>query len=167
MRHTCFVILPTDGAAGIFANVSGFDGCVRRGVSEPQSTALGRLAKLVGDKVYIIHPTPSERSRISNALKSEPVTIETYDSAEQFLNRVAVMSSGCILVPSCLSGMGVRALIGEILGRDVALPIVVIGRDSDLATAVELVRAGATDFLEESFSDRQLRSAVRRAFGFS
>jgi two-component system response regulator FixJ len=123
-------------------------------------------AKLVGDKVYIIHPTPFERSRLANALKSEPVTIETYDSAEQFLNQVPVMSSGCILVPSSLSGMGVRALI-EILGRDGALPIVVIGRNSDLATAVELVRAGASDFLEESFSDRQLRSAVRRAFGIS
>jgi FixJ family two-component response regulator len=77
------------------------------------------------------------------------------------------MSSGCILVPSSLSGMGVRALIIEILDRDVAIPIVVIGRNSDLATAVELVRAGATDFLEESFSDRQLRSAVRRAFSIS
>ena len=137
---------------------------MRRGVFD-RSRPHWAGAKLVGDKVYIIHQTPSERSRISNALKSEPVTIETYDSAEQFLNQVAVMSSGCILAPSSLSGMGVRALINEILGRDVALPIVVIGRNSDLATAVELVRAGATDFLEESFSDRQLRSAVRRAFG--
>ena len=128
---------------------------------------MGRLAKLLGEKVYIIHPTPSERGRIANALKSEAVTIETYDNAEQFLNQVAVMSSGCILVPSSLSGMGVLALIAEILGLDVALPIVVIGRNSDLATAVELVRAGATDFLEESFSDRQLRSAVRRAFSIS
>ena len=83
----------------------------------------------MGHTVYIIDLTSSERSRISDALRSEPVTIETYDSAEQFLNQVAATPSGCILVPCDLSGMGVRALIDEILGRDLPLPIVVIGRE--------------------------------------
>jgi two-component system, LuxR family, response regulator FixJ len=119
----------------------------------------------MGDTVYIIDATPLEYRRISDALRSEPVKIETYDSAERFLDQVAVMPSGYILVPCNLSGMGVRALIIEILSRDLPLAIVVIGRKPDLATAVELARAGATDFLEEPFSDRQLRSVVRRAFG--
>ena len=130
-----------------------------------RSIAFGRPAKLMGHTVYIIGLTPSEHSRISDALRSEPVTIETYDSAEQFLNQIPLTPSGCILVPCDLSGIGVRALIVEILGRDLPLPIVVLGREPNLATAVELVRAGATDFLEEPFSDRQLRLAVQRALG--
>jgi FixJ family two-component response regulator len=119
----------------------------------------------MGDTVYIIDPASSERGHIADALRNEPVTIETFDSAEQFLNQVAALQSGCVLVPCDLSGMGVRTLIDEIIRRDLPLAIVVIGRGLDLATAVELVRAGATDFLEQPFSGRQLRLIVRRAVG--
>jgi len=47
----------------------------------------------------------------------------------------------------------------------IPLAVVVVGRDSELDRAVELVRAGAFDFLEHPFSDRRLRSVVRRAIG--
>ena len=115
--------------------------------------------------VYIIAPTSAERNHIQVALANEPVTIEAYDCAEQFFGQVATMPSGCVLAPVDLSGMGLRGLIREIIRRDLPLAVVVIGRDSDLATAVELIRAGASDFLEHPFSDRRLRLAVRRAIG--
>jgi FixJ family two-component response regulator len=140
------------------------------GCDEVTSThlAIGRLrgpAKLMGDTVYVIDATPAERRRIADALAREPVTVEAYDSAEDFLDQVTAIRSGCVLVPSDLSGMGVRALISEISRRHVPLAIVVIGHKPDLAIAVELVRAGAADFLEQPFSDRQLRSVVRNAIG--
>jgi FixJ family two-component response regulator len=69
------------------------------------------------------------------------------------------------LVPSDLSGMGVRALISEIHRRNLPLAIVIIGRKSDLAIAVELVRAGATDYLEQPFAHHELRLVVRRGIG--
>jgi FixJ family two-component response regulator len=119
----------------------------------------------MSDTVYVIDSMPAERSRIADALAREPVTVEVYDSAEHFLKHLTATQSGCILVPSDLSGMGVRALIGEIFRRHVPLAIVVIGDKPDLAIAVELVRAGATDFLVHPFSDRQLRSVVRQAIG--
>jgi len=53
----------------------------------------------------------------------------------------------------------------EINRRYLALAVVVIGRDSEFAMAIELVRAGAFDFLEHPFSDRRLRSVIRRAIG--
>jgi FixJ family two-component response regulator len=119
----------------------------------------------MSETVYLIDPAPIELRRVADALAGESVTIETYDSAEHFLGRVVAMPSGCVLVPADLPGMGARALIEEIQRRDFALAVVVIGREPDLAVAVELVRAGAVDFLEHPFSDRRLRSAVRRAIG--
>jgi FixJ family two-component response regulator len=53
----------------------------------------------------------------------------------------------------------------EIKRQNLALAIVVLGRDLEFAAAVELVRRGAFDFLEHPFSDRTLRSVVRRAIG--
>ena len=58
--------------------------------------------------------------------------------------------------------MGIRALLNAIRTGEMLLPVVVIGRDSDLATAVELVRAGAVEYLEPPVSDRRLRSVVRQ-----
>jgi FixJ family two-component response regulator len=53
----------------------------------------------------------------------------------------------------------------EINRRQLPLAVVVIGRDSEFAMAVELLCAGAFDFLEQPFSDRRLRLVVRRAIG--
>ena len=117
------------------------------------------------ETVYIVDPLADERRRIENALGGEPVVVESYDDAVQFLDQVAATASGCVLVPLDLPGSGLRALMGEINRRHLPLAVVVIGRDSEFAIAVELVRSGVFDFLEHPFSDRRLRSVVRRAIG--
>ena len=117
------------------------------------------------ETVYIVDPLSGEQRRIAMALAGEPVELETYDDAEHFLAQVSGVASGCVLVPVDLPGIGLRAMIDEINRRRLPLAVVVIGRDSELAIAVELVRFGAFDFIEHPFSDRRLRSVVRRAVG--
>ena len=119
----------------------------------------------MSETLFIVNATPDERDRIAGALAGEAVQIEVYENAEQFLEQVAATASGCILAPIDLPGIGLRALIDEINRRFLPLAVVVIGRDSELASAVELVRAGAYDFLEHPFSDGRLRSIVRQAIG--
>jgi FixJ family two-component response regulator len=121
--------------------------------------------KHVRDTVYLIAVTPVEYRQITDALSGEPVAVAAYDNAELFLEQVTEAVSGCVLVPYDLPGMGIRAFINQIYDRNLALAVVVIGRKSDVAMAVEVVRAGATDFLDEPFSNRQVRSVVRRAIG--
>ena len=117
------------------------------------------------ETIYIVDPLPDERRRIADALASEPVVVKIYDGAAQFLDEVAETASGCVLVPLDLPGIGLRALIDEINRRQLPLAVVVLGRDSEFAIAVELVRYGAFDFLEHPFSDHHLRLVVRRAIG--
>ena len=119
----------------------------------------------MAETLFIVDPLPDERSRIMTALADENVAIEVYESGAQFLDQVTANASGCVVAPIDLPGIGLRALIAEINRRHLPLAVVVIGRDSELDSAVELVRAGAFDFLEHPFSDRRLRSVVRRAIG--
>jgi FixJ family two-component response regulator len=119
----------------------------------------------MAETLFIVDPLPEERSRIMAALADESVAIEIYESGVQFLDQVSANASGCVVAPIDLPGIGLRALIGEINRRFLPLAVIVIGRDSELDSAVELVRAGAFDFLEHPFSDRRLRSVVRRAIG--
>jgi FixJ family two-component response regulator len=113
--------------------------------------------------VHIIDELPVDRSRIVSALAGQPLTVEVHDSAAKLLDQSAAVCSGCVLASPDLAGIGLRGLIDEIKRRKLPLAVVVIGRDSKLTSAVELVRAGAFDFLEHPFSDGRLRSVVRRA----
>jgi two-component system, LuxR family, response regulator FixJ len=117
------------------------------------------------ETLFIVNATPDERDRIVGALADEAVAIEVYDTAALFLDHIGSTPSGCVLAPIDLPGIGLRALLEEINRRHLPLAVVVIGRDSEFASAVELVRAGAFDFLEHPFSDRRLRAVVRRAIG--
>jgi FixJ family two-component response regulator len=119
----------------------------------------------MAETIYIVDPLPDERRRIVDALAGEPVVVKSYDDAAQFLDQVAATASGCVLVPLDLPGLGLRALMDEIKRRHLPLAVVVLGRDSEFAIAVELVRYGAFDFLEHPFSDRRLRMVVRLAIG--
>jgi FixJ family two-component response regulator len=119
----------------------------------------------MAETIYIVDPLLDERRRIVDALAGEPVVVKSYDDAAQFLDQVAATASGCVLVPLDLPGMGLRALMDEIKRRHLPLAVVVLGRDSEFAIAVELVRYGAFDFLEHPFSDRRLRMVVRLAIG--
>jgi FixJ family two-component response regulator len=119
----------------------------------------------MAETIYIVDPLPSERRRIVDALADEPFVVRSYGDAVQFLDEVASTASGCVLAPLDLPGIGLRALMEEINHRHLPLAVVVIGRDSEFAVAIDLVRSGAFDFLDQPFSDRRLRSVIRRAIG--
>ena len=104
----------------------------------------------MAETLFIVDPLPDERSRIMTALADENVAIEVYESGAQFLDQVTANASGCVVAPIDLPGIGLRALIAEINRRDLPLAVVVIGRDSELDSAVELVRAGRFRFSRAS-----------------
>lgn len=119
----------------------------------------------MAETLFIVDPSPHARTRIAAALADEVVAIEFYESFAQFFEQVGDTASGCVMAPIDLPGPGLRAMIDEVTRRHLALAVVVLGRDSEFDSAVELVRAGAFDFLEHPFSDHRLRSVVRRAIG--
>ncbi len=124
-----------------------------------------KYRRSMGEAVYIIHHLLDERTRLVHVLNGEPVIVKSHDSGEQFLDGVTSTASGCVLVSLDLPGMGIRSLMVEINRRDLALAVVVLGHVSEFAGAVELVRAGAFDFLEIPISGGRVRSVVRRAIG--
>lgn len=117
------------------------------------------------ETVHIIHPNPDERTRLAAALAGEPLLVRSYDSARQFFEQTSATSSGCVIASAQLPGAGTRALIDEIRQRGLPLAVIVVGDAPDLSIAVDLVRAGAADFLEQPVSDRRLLVAVRQAVG--
>jgi DNA-binding NtrC family response regulator len=65
--------------------------------------------------------------------------------------------------PGTTGGEEGMALFGEIRARNPELPVVALTAWSHLAQAVELVRAGAADYVEKPWDDDRLVASVRRA----
>ncbi len=117
----------------------------------------------MGEIVYVIESVPEERIRFAQALAGESIELQTFANAEQLIEALAPQACGCVLVSVDLTGMGALGLLAELRRRQLALAVVVIGREDDLRVAVDMIRAGATDFVEHPPSNVQLRAAVRRA----
>ena len=115
--------------------------------------------------ICIIHPSKEACRHLAETLASEGIDIRTFESVDDFLRQVESNGEcdGCVVVPSNLPGMGTRALIERIHACHRSLRVVVLGHDADVATAVELVRAGAAEYVEPPALPSRLRAAVRNA----
>lgn len=119
----------------------------------------------MAETVYIIDPNADRSARFAAALAGEPFCVRSYDSACLFLDQACATASGCVIAGADLPRAGTRALIDEIRRRCLPLVVIVVGQAPDLSVAVDLMRAGAADFLEQPVSDRRLLAAVRQAIG--
>ncbi|MCC8999627.1 MAG: hypothetical protein LM522_09030 [Candidatus Contendobacter sp.] len=65
------------------------------------------------------------------------------------------------MVSAALPEPDLLAFFKTLQQRAIALPVIVLDRDTGLRTAVEIIRARAADFIESGFDDRHLLAAVR------
>jgi FixJ family two-component response regulator len=119
----------------------------------------------VGITVYVIDPDPVEQRRISGVLASDAETVLPFASAETFLESRPLRTPAVLVSALVLPGMGIVDLIAELGRAGIALPVIAIGADVDVSVAVEIMRAGAADFIERPFSARRLKNAVRKLCG--
>ena len=113
--------------------------------------------------IFVVDPSDTVRQSLANADVDRDLEVLAFASAEDFLLHVTANASGCVIAPSDLAGMGIRELITAVRARHLPLPIIVLGHDDNLPIAVELMRAGAADYLEPPLSARRLRAIVCRA----
>jgi FixJ family two-component response regulator len=117
----------------------------------------------VANTIYIIHSSGDESRRIAAVISPEADDVCLFQSSDEFLRAVTPEARGCVLASSDLTGSGMCALIKGIQAHGLQLPVVVLGRDADLAAAVAFMRAGAAEYVELPVLDRRLRKVVRQA----
>jgi FixJ family two-component response regulator len=110
--------------------------------------------------VYVVAPDSAERASILAALTGHARRIVTFERGGDYLASESVDELGCILVTLAIADMAVMQFVAAARSR---LPVIVVGRTDDLSVAVDMIRAGATDFLEQPSDGRRLRAAVHTA----
>jgi FixJ family two-component response regulator len=113
--------------------------------------------------IYVIDDDPSVRKSTTLLLKSEGYEVETYESAERFLDEVRNPRAGCIVLDVQMKGMNGLELQEELIKKHFELPIVFVTGFGDVPMSVRAMKKGAYDFLEKPFNDEEFLSAVRSA----
>lgn len=89
------------------------------------------------------------------------VDLREFASAAAFLAAVP-LDLACVVSETRLPDMTGVELIQSLRARGVVAPVILLAAESDVATAVAAMRAGALDFIEKPHVDRLLAWHVRR-----
>ncbi len=115
------------------------------------------------DPVFIIDDDAASRESVAALVRSHGVEAETYESAEQFLERFNPQQSGCLVVDVRMSGMTGVQLQQRLIEQGVELPVIMLTGYGDVPTAVQAMRAGACAFLEKPCNHKQLWESIEQA----
>jgi two-component system, chemotaxis family, CheB/CheR fusion protein len=117
--------------------------------------------------VFIVDDDDEIREGIRSTFEAEGHKVEGYASCEAFLEAYRPGCEGCVLIDAYLPGMNGLELLRRLNGMGHRLPAIMITGNSDVPTAVEAMKAGASDFLEKPISSKDLLFSVAHALELS
>ena len=113
--------------------------------------------------VYIIDDDPAVRDSLRWLIESLQHPVETFDSAQAFLDRYEPDMRGCLVLDVRLPGMSGLQLQGKLGEMGCDLPVIIITGHGDIPMAVRALQAGALHFLEKPFRDQEILDHVQEA----
>ena len=113
--------------------------------------------------VLVVDHDPSVRRGVGRLVRSAGYNVETFASAEEFLNRPPTSKPCCLVLDVYLPGLTGLELQEVINRGDNNIPIVFITGHGDVPMSVRAMKAGAVDFLQKPFDDRDLLDAIEQA----
>jgi len=113
--------------------------------------------------IFVVDDDPSVRRGLERLLRTAGYRVETYSSAEQFLETGRADGPGCLLLDVRMPGQGGLDVQQVMADRGSLMPIVFITGHGDVPTVVRAMKGGAVDFLLKPFDDEELLGAVNQA----
>ena len=121
-------------------------------------------------RILVVEDDELDRRAVRRCLQQcgIPVTVEYASSAEETLQRIASIGYNCVLLDYYIPGVAGLALFQKV--REVAanMPVVIFTGRGDEDIAVELMKAGAADYLPKaSLTAERLASSLRHIIELS
>ncbi len=110
--------------------------------------------------VFIIDDDPSARRGLSRLVRVAGMHVETYASAQEFIERPHYDGSGCILLDVQMPGMDGLELQEQLVKAEYSLPIIFVSAHADVPDAAAAMKKGAVDFLTKPVDRDHLLKAI-------
>ena len=113
--------------------------------------------------VCVVDDDPSLRRSLKNLLMSVGFRVETFPSAEAFLDSAHRQQTGCLVLDVRLTGMNGLDLLSRLAATGSRIPVIVLTAHGDDDTHRRSLEAGAVAFLMKPVPSATLLQAVRAA----
>jgi FixJ family two-component response regulator len=120
-------------------------------------------AALNSPTVYLVDNDRSMRDAISSLVRPVGLNVETFSTAQEFLNHIRSEICACLVLDirmPRMSGLDLQLVLKE-MGIDI--PIIFITGHGDIPMAVRAIKSGALEFLPKPFRDDELLEAIDKA----
>lgn len=144
-----------------------------RDTSFPIPDASGRIVRVGGIAldltrhdgrlVYAVDGLDADRKMVSDVLENAGYEVKSFPSIQTFLQMAPVLVPGCVVLDVRGSGGNGSAVVRDLNARRISLPVVVMGEGGDVDAAVQVMKAGAVDWLDAGCDPATLRAAVASA----
>lgn len=115
--------------------------------------------------ILIIDDEQAIREPLVTLLEMEGYSIETSESGEEGLARLAERPFDLVLLDFALPGMDGLEVLHEIRERDPQLSVIMITAYGTVEKAVEAMQSGAANFIQKPWDNEKLLADVRAAVG--
>jgi len=113
--------------------------------------------------VFIVDDDPAVRDALSWMIGTLQHPVETFDSAQAFLDAYDSEKSGCLVLDVRLPGMSGLQLQQKLKDENIQLPVIIITGHGDVPMAVRAMQSGALNFFEKPFRDQEVLDCIQEA----
>ncbi len=116
--------------------------------------------------VFVVDNDQRNRDEIAALLSRVGYHVRAFSSAEDLLEADDTISTpACVISEIALPGMSGLDLTHELRLRNIQSPVIILTRQSDVATAVKALRNNVSDYLVKPFVERDLVNRLRAVIG--
>jgi FixJ family two-component response regulator len=111
--------------------------------------------------VFVVDDDASVRSGVEDLLRSVGLKVESFASAQEFLQSKRPEAPGCIVLDVRLpgaSGLEFQRILAE---SSIQLPVIFISGHGDIPMSVRAMKSGAIEFLTKPLKEQELLDAVQ------
>lgn len=113
--------------------------------------------------VFIVDDEGSLRESLRWLLESIRLRIETFDSAESFLDNYTADRAGCLVLDVRMPGMSGPELMDQLNLIGAPIPIIFLSAHGDVPLTMRAMKGGAFYFLQKPYNNQEFLDRVRQA----
>jgi RNA polymerase sigma factor (sigma-70 family) len=113
--------------------------------------------------VFVVDDDEAVRASLARLLRSARLAVETFASANEFLESATADVPSCLVLDLKLPGLGGLDLQRRLAESNIGIPIIFITGHGDIPMSVRAIKAGAVEFLTKPFRDEDLLAAISQA----
>ena len=113
--------------------------------------------------VFVVDDDMSVREGLGSLIRSAGLWVETFASAQKFLDSPRSDVASCLVLDVRLPGLSGLDLQKRMAQANIEIPIIFITGHGDVPMTVKAMKGGAVEFLTKPFDDEVLLSAIRHA----